>query len=107
MKRTPIVRKTELKRTALKRTAWKPKPKSNHQWMKMRKSAIDRSGGYCEARWEDCRIHAAHVHHIRRRSQGGTDEPANLLAVCVHCHHMIHTNIAEAVTKGHLFTNKS
>ncbi|CAB4144458.1 HNHc domain containing protein [uncultured Caudovirales phage] len=101
MKRTPIVRKTELKRTP-----FKPKAKSNHKWTKMRKSAIDRSSGYCEARWEGCTFRAAHVHHIKRRSQGGGDEVENLLAVCSHCHHMIHTNVAEAVTKGHLFTIK-
>jgi hypothetical protein len=32
-----------------------------------------------------------HVHHIRERSEGGTDEEDNLIATCMTCHSDIHT----------------
>ena len=31
-----------------------------------------------------------HVHHIRRRSQGGPDAAENLLTLCWRCHDEIH-----------------
>ncbi|MDQ7827119.1 MAG: HNH endonuclease signature motif containing protein, partial [Candidatus Eremiobacteraeota bacterium] len=32
-----------------------------------------------------------HVHHIIRRSQGGTDDPWNLIVLCEACHlHLLH-----------------
>ena len=30
------------------------------------------------------------VHHIKWRRHGGSDEPFNLMTVCVHCHDVIH-----------------
>lgn len=30
------------------------------------------------------------VHHIVFRSQGGTDDPSNLVTVCWQCHNLIH-----------------
>ncbi len=95
-----------MKRTPLKRTAFKPKVRKKHDWSAMRTAVAKRSAGRCEARWDGCTILAAHVHHIKLRSQGGGDEPENLLAVCNHCHTMIHNNVALAVTKKHLFSNK-
>jgi 5-methylcytosine-specific restriction endonuclease McrA len=101
MKRTP------LKRTgSLKRTAFKPKKKYDGEWQAARKSVLTRSYGRCEARWDGCRMYAEHVHHIKRRSQGGGNEPSNLLACCFSCHESIHRNPAKASEKGHLFLNK-
>ena len=31
-----------------------------------------------------------HVHHVRPRSEGGSDDPSNLVSVCVACHSKIH-----------------
>lgn len=31
-----------------------------------------------------------HVHHVRLRKQGGSDDPANLLTVCLIAHDLIH-----------------
>ena len=28
----------------------------------------------------------AHLHHVRRRSQGGEDKPENLVTLCYRCH---------------------
>lgn len=45
----------------------------------------------CVARIEGvCAGRADHRHHRRLRSQGGTDDGANLLAVCFSCHEHIH-----------------
>ena len=30
------------------------------------------------------------VHHIKRRSDGGSNQPSNLVAVCANCHRIIH-----------------
>lgn len=32
------------------------------------------------------------VHHIKFRSNGGTDRPSNLVTVCTNCHTKIHSN---------------
>jgi len=31
-----------------------------------------------------------HVHHVRPRSEGGSDDPSNLVSVCVTCHAKAH-----------------
>ena len=31
-----------------------------------------------------------HVHHVRPRSEGGGDDPSNLVSVCTACHGKIH-----------------
>lgn len=56
--------------------------------------------GWCEAKSKVCTGRAAHRHHILRRSQGGKDEPANLLAVCSACHVFIHDHPLQAYEKG-------
>lgn len=105
MKRSP------LKRTSsLKRTAFKPKRNSKKEsdWAKARRHAMDRSSGRCHASIPAaaCSGHAEHVHHIKRRSQGGNNELSNLLVCCFACHEWIHRNPEEATKKGFLFLNK-
>ena len=41
-------------------------------------------------------------HHRKLRSQGGSDEPANLLSVCAFCHEWIHHNVEDAHNMGWL-----
>ena len=36
------------------------------------------------------------VHHIRPQAQGGTDEPDNLIALCLNCHSSVHTKAGMA-----------
>ena len=31
-----------------------------------------------------------HVHHMRHRSEGGSDDPSNLVSVCAACHAKVH-----------------
>ena len=83
-----------------------PRPKSGAPrgqalYRASRRKVHDRSRGRCEARvaWNCTGVHE-HTHHIRRRSQGGSDLPANLLACCLHCHEHIHRHPAESVSFG-------
>lgn len=42
--------------------------------------------------------YALHVHHVKRRSQGGEGNVNNLVCLCVHCHTKLHngdSNIQE------------
>jgi hypothetical protein len=43
---------------------------------------------------------AVHTHHRKLRSQGGGDEPSNLLRVCLECHTWIHANPSDAYARG-------
>ncbi len=49
-----------------------------------------------------CNGRAAHQHHRKLRSQGGTNDPDNLLGVCVLCHHEIHAHPAVSYEHGWL-----
>lgn len=42
------------------------------------------------------------AHHVKRRSQGGTHEVSNLIAVCPECHSWIHGHVAESKANGWL-----
>jgi hypothetical protein len=48
------------------------------------------------------REQAAHTHHRKRRSQGGTDAPANLMRLCFGCHERVHREPAWAYDNGYL-----
>jgi hypothetical protein len=50
-----------------------------------RKRAVERDRGLCQV--PGCSRAAAHAHHVRFRSAGGTDEPGNLVAICA-AHHL-------------------
>lgn len=70
-------------------------------WTKARALVLDRANGWCEARISGvCTRIAAHVHHVQRRSQGGTNDLSNLLALCPACHDHIHANPSWAMRAG-------
>lgn len=90
----------------LSRRPYRPKRKSDAEWRKARGEVLKRAVNRCEARRPRCMGEAAHVHHVLRRSQGGTNEPHNLLAVCFRCHEWIHANPKEAAAAGLLRLRK-
>jgi len=55
---------------------------------RVRRQALERAGYRCEVPGCVCRTNL-HVHHIQRRSQGGSDELSNLAVVCA-AHHLRH-----------------
>lgn len=85
------------------KTGWKPGGKRSAEWHRARQWVIDRAHNRCEVRCcDDCTGRAEHVHHILMRSQGGTHDHGNLLAVCHACHAHIHANPADSYHAGWL-----
>jgi len=51
----------------------------------------------CEAQIDDvCSARPEHRHHVRRRSQGGTDDASNTRDLCGRCHDWVHAHPAAA-----------
>ena len=71
------------------------------KYAQARAEVIERSQGRCEAACEGvCAGRGDQAHHVRRRSQGGKDEPGNLLWVCHRCHGHIHAHPATSMALG-------
>lgn len=78
-----------------------PKVRGRDRYAKARRAVYVRSQGLCEARIDGvCTEVGEHVHHVRRRSQGGADDPSNLLMVCRADHDWIHANPEKARELG-------
>lgn len=56
----------------------------------------------CQLQLDGCNGRAAHKHHRQMRSQGGHDEPFNLLDLCLSCHTYVHGHPKEAYDNGWL-----
>jgi len=59
--------------------------------------------GYSEAETilcQNCEAQAVDIHHIKFRSQGGSDEVSNLIALCRNCHEKAYRKI---ITQEELF----
>lgn len=98
MKRSPLKRRTPLRRRGESR--------DDAIWRECRTDRLERDDFTCQA-WErdlfdhDCTIHdRLEVHHIRRRSQGGTHELANLVTLCSAAHAWVHLHPADAHELG-------
>lgn len=62
-----------------------------------------RSGGHCEMHMpHECTRIADHPHHRVRRSQGGSNDPQNIVHTCFSAHRWIHDNPAQARLAGYL-----
>ncbi len=88
MRRTPLRRTGRLKRTRMRRSSGKAKGLrlSRADWRARVEELKIRAGGRCEN--PECRkpgwFHDPH--HVRKRSQGGSDELSNLAYLCRRCH---------------------
>lgn len=51
---------------------------------------LDRDGYKCQSRQNVKHSEKLHVHHIIFRSQGGSNEPDNLITLCETCHRALH-----------------
>lgn len=79
------------------------RPKRDPAELKAAKAVVRaRSRGFCEIVHVGCTGQAVHVHHKRRRSQGGTDDPENLLHLCRKGHDFVHANPEISFRKGWL-----
>ena len=104
MKRKSPLRRSGFATKAPVNTARRISP--NHPSMsKARKAVEDRSGGSCEARTPVCVGRGNQAHHRRLRSQGGSDDPGNLLWLCEPCHFQIHSHPRWARSHGLIIGN--
>lgn len=118
MKRTPLKRKTPMRRGPWGRESKPRKPLRRTPLAKesakakakrpARSSCIAavraRSKGRCEIRLTGCLGVMHHTHEIKPRSAGGsTTDPANCLGACFNCHNFVHhVNPNEARRRGFL-----
>lgn len=89
-----------MKRSALRR--YKTPAQSQHQKeiAEVMPLLQARSRGWCECGDDDCASFASQVHHVVRKSQGGSNELSNLRYLSFDCHNRVHSNIAWARDMG-------
>lgn len=98
------MKRSRLRRTrGLVRSPLTIKGKRSSTWHRSRQWCFDRAHDHCEAAASpDCTHRAEHAHHMLMRSQGGADDPSNLLAVCAPCHEHIHAHPEDSYERGFL-----
>jgi 5-methylcytosine-specific restriction endonuclease McrA len=101
-RRTPLRNKTPLKRSGnlTRSTPLRVVPDYDPEWEKARQLALARDGGCVARGWKQLCWGVPHVHHIKRRSQGGTHDLDNLATLCSGHHLYVHEHIAEARERG-------
>ena len=101
MKRTPLKRKTPLKRTGSLAPVSKKRAKTNRQRAKFVKEELDKRR-WCEAHIPNvCTRYATEIHEPILRSAGGSIlDVTNSVAICLMCHRWVHDNVAEAKKIG-------
>lgn len=121
MKRSPLKRKTPLKRreSQLQRTPIRRKAESekterkqqDRKWFEESKLVVAaRSGGQCEYRWLHangvdrvrCLHEATEFHHYFRQAQGHNHDPEFLFHFCRFHHSEVHDNVNLARELGYL-----
>lgn len=89
-----------MKRSPLKRRSAKKKA-NDIEFAAVREVVLERDRG-CRLPMRHRCIGDLHVHHITRRSQGGTNDPWNLVALCAWAHLWVHEHPAQATEMGML-----
>lgn len=86
-RKTPLKAKTQLqsKKPMSKKRSKRARAKEFSP--KVRAEIIERDSGLCVR----CGRVAAHIHHIRFRSQQGSGDKNNGCCVCLDCHNLAHT----------------
>jgi hypothetical protein len=85
VKRSPLTRRTRIKGTSEKRQGYEA------ELAEITPAVVARARHRCEAKLDGCQVRPEQTpHHRKRRSQGGPNTMANLLAVCRSCHFTIH-----------------
>jgi 5-methylcytosine-specific restriction protein A len=76
---------------------WKQDKRTRHErgygsaWVRLRKQILDRDYHLCQHCKAKGRVTPAfEVHHIKRKADGGSDDPSNLVSICHACHESAH-----------------
>jgi hypothetical protein len=101
VKRTPLKRKTPLKRTGSLAPVSKRRAKTNRQRAKFVEEELN-NRVWCEAKIANvCTRRAVEIHEPIPRSLGGSIlDVTNSVAICRMCHSWVHQNVAEAKQLG-------
>jgi hypothetical protein len=97
MKRSPLKRKTPLKRGGRLRPVSKKRAKQNKIYSETRKLYLEKYP-FCDC----CGKKATQIHHKRGRFQDRLNDTEHFMAICHSCHEWIHRNPMEAYAKGYL-----
>lgn len=71
-------------------------------WLRARQVVLSRDNHRCVQCHELCNRGEADVHHLVPRSQGGGDEPSNLITLCDGCHGAVHPNQQAVLSQNFL-----
>lgn len=84
-----LLERTRVRTRSNNAPSTKQKPrKDNRLDLEIRRIVRGRDGNVC--RW--CGKRGEQVHHIHYRSEGGADEPSNLVLLCTEHHEKVHSN---------------
>lgn len=102
-RRTPLARKTPLKRTPMKRRATSDRAEADE--FRRRVMQVD----YCQVGVPGCTLRSERAHHVLPRGMGGgSAHDRNLgLACCDFCHRWVHAHPAESYENGWLMRHGS
>lgn len=96
MKRSPIIRRTGLKRISSKEQG------RLADFNKAKVIVAVRSGGFCEANFSGCTGFAQHFHHRMGRRLPDSNRSWAIVHCCEHCHRYGHSHPIEATKVGFL-----
>ena len=101
MKRTPLKRKTPLKRSGSLAPVSKKRAKTNRARRKFVQEELEKRN-WCEAHIAQvCTRRATEIHEPILRSAGGSIlDAATSVAICRMCHRWVHDNVKEAKRLG-------
>jgi 5-methylcytosine-specific restriction endonuclease McrA len=97
MKRSPLKRKTPIKRGGRLKPVSKKRAKQNKVYSSVRLDYLQHNP-LCER----CGEKADQIHHKRGRFGERLNDKDFFMAVCMTCHNWIHSNSIEAYSKGYL-----
>lgn len=66
-------------------------------YTKARQGVLNRDDNICQCCKGESGDSSLEVHHIVYRSQGGTDDPSNLITLCKTCHKAVHKGLLSLI----------
>lgn len=97
MKRSPLKRKTPLKRGGRLRPVSKKRAKQMKSYLDIRRTFLEQNQA-CEI----CGDKSTQIHHKKGRFQERLNDTELFMPICRSCHDWIHRNPMEAYAKGYM-----